>query len=100
MQSEDFTYNIHPWSILIPKAGSPFLNEYVVSIYICYYIVSIKSKGSIWSVKVRRKKIGSHCYSYSNASLDYVCEDKFEFNYQRQKPKILTELMLMLTEQC
>ena len=29
-----------------------------------------------------------------------MCEDKFEFNKQRQKPKILTELMLMLTEQC
>ena len=29
-----------------------------------------------------------------------VFEDKFEFNSQRQKPKILTELMSMLTEQC
>ena len=30
----------------------------------------------------------------------YVYEYKFEFNEQRQKPKILTEPMLTLTEQC
>lgn len=29
-----------------------------------------------------------------------MCEDKFKFKYQRQKPKFLTETFLRLTDYC